>query len=138
MSLEQNRKNLFTITQNLLISLRERSQLVNTVQKIKKQKSLRVWDPRQEAYLFNSLKIELEKSSLKELLNFSLIIEMHSSQNSDYPEWIERVHIDAPKGIIAEQINPILLGMFYPDEYAKLTLKDTYKNEVGACLNNHE
>ena len=89
------------------------------------------WDPAQELRLFETLRSDLSKLSIKELFWFSLTIEMQCHSSTTYPCWTNKVHIESKSENIAEQINPLLLKMFSPTEYAKLALDKTIKNQIA-------
>lgn len=138
MLLEEHRKNLFPITQKIFNLSLERQALVTKIHNIKAETQMEFWDPAQEISLFRSLKSDLEKRSIKELLWVSLLIEMQSSSAGNYPCWSEKKHLKQTRENISEQINPILLKMFYPEQYASLGLIDSLKIKLQECFANHE
>ena len=130
MSLERYRQTLFTTTQAMLKLKDERKALVTEIQKLKKLKNTTAWAPKQEVRLFTKLSPDLKNSDLLNLFWLSLTIEMQSCVDGTYPCWSKRAHLLEKSFEISEQINPILLKMFYPQDYAKLQLSDFYKNQI--------
>lgn len=126
------------MTQELLRLSKNRRLLVADIQKIKVMQSDNVWDPKQEVFLFEGFESELKDFSLQEALWFSLMIEMQSGHTGSYPEWSSCVHLAQKNHSIIDQVNPILLRMCYPKEYAKLQLTDFYQKQVLECLKDHE
>ena len=133
MSLDQKREKLLSKTQELISLSQQRKGLVEEIHAMKKLMSLKAWDPSQEKKLFEQLDSKLSGSSLKELLWFSLTIEMQSGVSDSYPCWTQRVHLEKSDNFLSEQINPLLLKMFSPAEYAKLSITDSIKKQIEEC-----
>lgn len=124
--LENNRIELLETTKAILELMQKRANVVQEIQKFKHDNNERSWSPQQEFKIFKALGLHLKTFNLKELLQFSLMIESQAAKGSDYPKWSEREHLVQPAQGLAQQINPILLYLYNPKEYAKLELVNNF------------
>lgn len=132
--LESHRKELLETTKNILNQMSIRKTLVGKIQKTKVDMNEKAWSPEQEHRVFNSLHLELKEMSLKELFAVSIMIEAQAVNSHDYPRWSEGEHLNFNLKNFTEQINPILLYLYHPREYAKLELRAEFSSTLEEVI----
>lgn len=129
-SLAELRQQLSLINQRLLGILKERRQVVASIQAEKKAQDLASFSVAQEKELFQNELFCKECRSLStgELLAFSILWETQANTLGDYPAWSQRIHIEQGQlGLqFEEQMNPIMLKAIRPQSFAQLSLKPAY------------
>lgn len=127
--MEELRKRLKNLTEDILSMTQKRSQLVSEIQNVKKTTKQQAWDPTQELKLFKEyIKKESLLTSVQQALWLSLLIEEQAAKFSDYPLWSESVHLDSvqTQKSLYHQINPILVFLTNKEEYIKLEFNQNY------------
>lgn len=133
-TLENQRQKLLETTKNIFELLCTRSSIVAEIQTIKADQKKMIWSAAQELKVFKSLKSELVSCDLKELLQFSLIIEIQASKGSHYPSWSTGEHLESSVLKLSHQINPILLFLYNSQEYAKLDLSEKFAKTLEELI----
>ena len=112
-------------------NLLKRKKIVKELLKIKKD----TWDLEREFALFTEYLKSHPSQGAREDLIFSLMIEEHADQSSDYPSWSKQVHLETQSDNFFALVNPILLKLKYKEEYMQLPLKNEVKKKIeGAQL----
>lgn len=129
-SLAQFREALAQSNSELFYLIAERRSLCLKVQEFKvPQGKYAHYDPKRELEVFELLKDQVKKASMKELLAFSLVMEDQAGAMApgSYPSWSQRSHILNGQGEIFEMINPLLLKASHPDLFSKLNLSQDFQ-----------
>lgn len=132
MSLSSRESNLLQIREALLhlnaqffLILSDRRTLSLRLQELKNQTGRYAhYDPDRELVIFNQMKTEISRLSLKELLAFSLIMEDQAMAMAPgtYPAWSSEVHLETPSDGLHGLVNPLLLKIGHPELFARLSL----------------
>ena len=123
--LKELRQQLKEINLDLFQVLAKRKSVTKAIQDQKKIDKHQTYDAKRELDLFLSLQGELSHLSPKELFAFSLLMESHAGEG--YPEWSSTEHLSTKQSTLYDQINPLLLLLFYPHEIKVKALKSEFK-----------
>lgn len=132
MSLSSRESNLLQVREALLhlnaqffLIISDRRTLSLKLQELKNQTGRYAhYDPDRELVIFNQMKSEVCRLSLKELLAFSLIMEDQAMAMApgSYPAWSSGVHLATPSDGLQGLVNPLLLKIGHPDLFSRLYL----------------
>lgn len=126
--LENHRKELVSITDQILNLISERREVVSKLQKSKNTSGeFAFFDLERELIVFKNIKDKLKTFSKRELLAISLLIESQADINDQYPSWSMRIHLEKYSQTIEEMINPILLAHVDKNSYDSLQFNTKFK-----------
>jgi hypothetical protein len=129
------RSELDKINTNIFNDLQIRKEIVGNICKYKAEiqsySRYYFFDYERENKLFLSLVDRLETLSIEEMASFSLMIESHvnswATKEYSYPRWSKLEHLNFSKDFSIEQIiNPVLLKIYFPDEFKSLKFSDEF------------
>lgn len=125
------RSKLENLYRDFFKMLGERRELVRAINTLKTSTAtaFKFYSPDREREVFQTFKLEIQETSLKELLALSLLMESHAQFDSEehYPSWSRGVHLEkAAKGLIG-LINPLLLQIYNDELFNSLDLGENFK-----------
>lgn len=125
--LSELRADLRELTQNIILLISKRKNLVGQIQKEKNSiGEFSNFDLDREIIVFNKMSPFLDSFSTKEILAISLLIEEHANQHGRYPEWSQGEHLmNSPQNLL-EMINPILLARYDKSRYDLLPINEKF------------
>jgi chorismate mutase len=127
--LAQLREALAQLNSEFFLTIAERRSLTVKIQEHKGATGrFSHYDPDREKELFSLFRKELESSSIKELLAFSLVMEDHAMAMApgSYPQWSGRIHLSSHVTELFEMINPLMLKIARPDFFSRLSLQKEF------------
>jgi chorismate mutase len=126
-NIESLRKDVLSLTNNIVKSILSRKKSVKLIQELKEQKIFfKNFDPTREVTVFEKVE-ELKSLSLKEVMCLSLMIESQAGSKDQYPQWSSGEHLSNKPIDISQQINPILLASTFKTRYDALPLNLEFK-----------
>jgi chorismate mutase len=128
-NLAQFREALLQLNTQFFFLMEERRNLSLRIQELKEPSGrFSHFDPEREKEVFEILKPETKKVSLKELLAFSLIMEDQalSMAPGSYPTWSQGIHLQEHSRDLFTMINPLLLKITHPELFSRLHLTSEF------------
>jgi len=129
-SLINLRNKLRLINLSIFDLFQERRSIVAAIQQHKQSSDFYPnWNCAVEVTVVRELQPHLQKLSDHELLAFSILMQSQASLGDDskYPNWLEKIHLNNSQEILLERINPTMIYVLRPEYFKRLDLKESFK-----------